>query len=139
MEFVNNINKLLFSNEILFIVLIFKIIALILIICSLNKDPNESLLLVIVFIIITYILDIDNFEKMDNINSKCDKYINTKTNILLLNADNVINPDNKDWKDICCCDYNNSIPLLTDICLNRIGSNSKKPNFDYKKYVCKNY
>lgn len=121
MVFINNLYKMHFFNMKLFNIIIFILIAYLL-----NK------------IYINYLLSINKY-KINNIKFICNKFINTKTNTLLLKNEDILNPNNKDWKDICCCDYNSGTPLLMDTCLNRIGYDSKKNNFDYKNYVCKNY
>ena len=149
--------RMLFNNP------IFKIIFLGLIAYSVNKDPKLSVLLAVIFTITMGLLDHQNLfegfdenveiehehdddhdhedEMDDELEYNIDDEIDNE-----MEEDNVscdkIKFDEKDiregnnWKNICCCDFKNPPPQHTGACLDRIGDDVDKDDFDYERHVC---
>jgi len=163
MEFVNNFYEKLFSNKKVstilstFLILygglaspqlpgfvkkmfenkIFKILILSLVVYTSNKDPKFAVLMAVAFTVTLNMIDTQCLsEKFSSNENICNNFIDSETKLVELKESDVADENNSNWKQMCCCDFKTGDPILTNVCLDRIGEDVNKDDFDYEKYVC---
>ena len=125
--------KTLFENR------IFKILILSLVVYSSNKDPKFAIMMAVAFTITMNMLDSMTLsEKFSSNNNICKDFVNEENNLVELKETDVADESNGNWKNMCCCDFKTGNPVLTNACLDRIGDDVNKDDFDYEKTICNN-
>lgn len=123
--------KNLFENR------IFKILILSLVVYSSNKDPKFAIMMAVAFTITMNILDTMTLEeKFSENKNACKDFINQETKLLDIKESDILDEGNSNWRSMCCCDFKTGNPVLTNACLDKIGDDVNKDDFDYEKTVC---
>lgn len=122
--------KILFNNT------IFKVIFLGLIAYSVNRDPKLSVLLAVVFTVTLSLLDQQSFFEGFSDDLDHDHKNDLKKKCKDVEFDEKEIREGKNWKQVCCCDFQNPPPQYTGACLDRIGDDVDNDDFDYEKHVC---
>lgn len=122
--------KILFNNP------IFKVIFLGLIAYSVNRDPKLSVLLAVVFTVTLSLLDQQSFFEgfTDNLDGEHNNDLKKKCKDVEFDEKEI--REGKNWKQVCCCDFQNPPPQYTGACLDRIGDDVDNDDFDYEQHVC---
>ena len=117
---------------------IFKILILSLVVYTSNKDPKFAVLMAVAFTITMNMLDNQIIaEKFSSgSDNMCGDFVNQETNMMELRESQVSDENNSNWKKLCCCDFKTGNPVLTNVCLDRIGDKVDNSDFDYVKEVC---
>ena len=123
--------KTLFKNR------IFKILILSLVVYSSNKDPKFAIMMAIAFTITMNMLDSMTLsEKFSSNSNVCNNFVDDETQLIELKESDVTDETISNWKSMCCCDFKSGSPVLTNACLDRLGDEVNKEDFDYEKAVC---
>jgi len=123
--------KKLFENR------IFKILILSLVVYSSNKDPKFAIMMAVAFTITMNMLDRMTLEeKFSENNNICNDFIDQETKLINIKESDITDEGSNNWRNMCCCDFKTGNPVLTNVCLDKIGEDVNKDDFDYEQAVC---
>lgn len=123
--------KKLFENR------VFKILILSLVVYSSNKDPKFAIMMAVAFTITMNMLDRMTLEeKFSENNNICNDFIDQETKLINIKESDITDEGSNNWRNMCCCDFKTGNPVLTNVCLDKIGEDVNKDDFDYEQAVC---
>ena len=108
-----------------------------LVVYSSNKDPKLAVMMAVAFTITMNMIDnMTLSEKFSVNNDTCNNFINQETKLVELKESDIEDETKTNWREMCCCDFKSGNPVLTNACLDRLGEEVNKDNFDYENAVC---